>query len=227
MIVTIDGPAGAGKSTVTRRLADKLGFDFLDTGAMYRAVTLMAIERGISLSDPEALGALARSLTLHIQGDRLWVDGQDVTSQIRDPEVSRKIGPVADAVPVRQHLVGLQREWAARGNYVCEGRDQGTVAFPDAQCKIFLTASPEERATRRAAQLQAAGIPADWNELLREQETRDQEDRSRPVGRLQQAPDAIEFNTDGLTLDEVVEQLYQLVCRQLGKSPDTRQPGLS
>jgi len=217
MIVTIDGPAGAGKSTVTRLLAEKLGFDFLDTGAMYRAVTLMAIEREVDFADPTALAELAKSLTLQFQGDRLLVNGRDVSSQIRTPEVSRKIGAVADAVPVREHLVALQREWVASGNYVCEGRDQGTVAFPNAECKIFLTASREERARRRAEQLQAAGIPADRIDLLREQEIRDREDCNRPVGRLQMADDAIEFNSDDLPLSQVVEELYKIVCDQIDK----------
>ena len=148
MVIAIDGPAGAGKSTVTRKLAQRLGFHFLDTGAMYRAVTWAAIDRGVNLDDSESLLSLANSIKIAFDGDNVSVDGRDVSVQIREPEVTRNIFHVADHPGIRDILVRLQREIASTGNYVCEGRDQGTVAFPDAFCKIYLNASPQYRALR-------------------------------------------------------------------------------
>lgn len=218
MIITIDGPAGAGKSTVTRLLAQRLGYRFLDTGAMYRAVTLTAMDREVDLNDPQALGELARNLEIEFKGDQIWVDGINVSHRIRTPEVARNIKFVADAIEVREHLVKLQRAIASTGNFVCEGRDQGTVAFPDAQCKVFLTASVDQRAKRRAQQLKASGIEFDWAQLLVDQAARDLQDTSRPVGRLQRAEDAIELNTDNKTLEKVVSELLTIVAPHLPTS---------
>jgi cytidylate kinase len=215
MIVAIDGPAGAGKSTVTRRLADRLGFEFLDTGAMYRAVACAALKRSIDLKDPEALVALAKSITIRIESDQVFVDGENVSDEIRDPQVTRNVVAVADSEPIREHLVMLQREIARQGNFVCEGRDQGTVAFPDAFCKIFLTASENYRAQRRVKQMQAAGKFADYDQVVREQRIRDEQDLNRKVGRLQRAGDAIEFNTDDKTIEEVVDELAAIIERKL------------
>lgn len=211
MIVTIDGPAGAGKSTVTRLLAKQLEFEFLDTGAMYRAVTWCALERGIDLDDQEALRLLAKEIEIEFDDDRVFVNGNNVTTKIRSQHVTRRVVAVADAPDVREHLVVLQRRIAERGNFVCEGRDQGTVAFPDAFCKIYLTASSHSRALRRAEQMEAAGEFVDFDQIVREQETRDQQDLSRKVGRLLKADDAIEVNTDDQTLVEVVAKLESIV----------------
>ena len=218
MIVTIDGPAGAGKSTVTRLLAEQLGFEFLDTGAMYRAVTWAALARGIELTNAAALADLAQSMEVKFDGEQVFVDGRDVTSEIRHPNVTRHVVSIADAVAVRMHLVELQRQLANTGNFVCEGRDQGTVAFPDAFCKIYLTASSRYRAQRRVEQLESVGAFVDYDQIIREQNLRDQQDRDRPVGRLQKASDAIEFNTDDKSIEEVVSELLAIVRAKLKRN---------
>ena len=218
MIVAIDGPAGAGKSTVTRQLAERLGFEFLDTGAMYRTVTFAALQRGINMADEQALTELAASLSVVIDGERVLLDGKNVSEAIRDPEVTRNVVSIADAAPTRNLLVKLQREIASRGDYVCEGRDQGTVAFPDAFCKIYLTASEKHRAQRRVEQMEMAGKPIALDQVIREQRIRDQQDQSREVGRLQKAADAIEVNTDDKTVEEVVNELAEIVHRQIAAS---------
>ncbi|MBX3419601.1 MAG: (d)CMP kinase [Pirellulaceae bacterium] len=211
MIVTIDGPAGAGKSTVSRLLAAELGFRFLDTGSMYRAITWAALDRQVPLDDHAGLAALAGAVTIVVTDQGLTVDGADVTRAIRDPTVTRNIGPVADNPEVRRVMVELQRRIASDGDYVCEGRDQGTVAFPNAECKIYLTASPEHRAQRRVGDLAERGLSGDYETILEEQMARDFRDQNRAVGRLQQAPDAIVVDTDNLSVDEVVQKLKQIV----------------
>lgn len=211
MIVTIDGPAGAGKSTVARALAQRLGFRFLDTGAMYRAVAWAAAERQLDWSQPERLLALAEQLDLRLDGDRVLVDGRDVTAAIRTSAVTAVTRYAADNPGVRAHLVRLQRQAAAGQNVVTEGRDQGTVAFPNAECKFFLTASPEERARRRLADLAARGEALALDEVLAQQNQRDEGDASRSVGPLVKAADAIEVCTDGLSRDDVLTRLESLV----------------
>ena len=214
MIVTIDGPAGAGKSTVARALARRLGFRFLDTGAMYRAVALAGLRRGLDWDVPADLARLARKLSIQVAGEKIFLDGEDVTEALRTSEVTAVTRYAADNPEVRAHLVQLQRALAGEDNVVTEGRDQGTVAFPRAQCKIFLTASPEERARRRWRDLQRQGEPATLAQVLAAQERRDREDASRAVGPLLPAPDAVEVQTDGLTLDQVVDELGSLVQKQ-------------
>ena len=211
MIVTIDGPAGAGKSTVARNLAQRLGFRFLDTGAMYRAVALTAVTSDIGWDQPDRLARLAEQSSIQWQGTHVLLNGDDVTEAIRSPEVTEVIHFVADNPVVRRRLVELQRQEALGGNIVTEGRDQGTVAFPDAECKIYLTATAQERARRRVAELAARGIAAVFEDVLAQQTQRDQRDKSREVGRLMRAPDAIEVVTDGMSSDEVVALLEQLV----------------
>ena len=157
MIIAIDGPAGAGKSTVTRLLAKRLGFQYLDTGSMYRAVTFSAMNNGVELADQAALAHVAKSISVTFDGDQVFVDGEDVSLAIRKPEVTRNVVSIADAPEVRAHLVDLQRKVASQGNFVCEGRDQGSVAFPNAFCKIYLTASESYRARRRVEQMVSAG----------------------------------------------------------------------
>jgi cytidylate kinase len=211
MIVAIDGPAGAGKSSIASLLAERLGFAFLDTGAMYRAVALAALRKGLAKRDESAIAALADDLTIEFDGKRTLLDGEDVSAAIRTVEVSAAVHLAADNVAVRQRLVELQRQIAAGRDLVTEGRDQGTVAFPDAECKIFLTASREERARRRFEELSNRGELVTFDEVLAQQDERDRRDESRLVGRLLQAHDAIELRTDGLTLEQVVERLEQIV----------------
>jgi cytidylate kinase len=211
MIVAIDGPAGAGKSSIASRLAERLGFAFLDTGAMYRAVALAAFRGGLGQGNEVAIARLAEILTIEFDGKRTLLDGEDVSTAIRSVEVSAAVHLAADNVAVRQRLVDLQRQIAAGRDIVTEGRDQGTVAFPDAECKIFLTASREERARRRFEELSNRGELVTFDEVLAQQDERDRRDESRPVGRLLKADDAIEVPTDALTLEQVVERLEQIV----------------
>ncbi len=215
MIVAIDGPAGAGKSTISRRLAQRLGFAFLDTGAMYRAVALAALRRSLNVDDVEAIARLARELTIDFDGVHTLLNGEDVSAAIRTTEVSAAVHLAADNVAVRGRLVELQRSIAAGRDMVTEGRDQGTVAFPNAECKIFLTASREERARRRHDELTARGERVTYEEILAQQDDRDQRDARRPVGALIKAPDAVEVCTDGLSLEQVVDRLEQIVRERL------------
>lgn len=211
MIIAIDGPAGAGKSSIASRLAERLSFAFLDTGAMYRAVALAALRSSLGAQDEEAIAALADNLTIEFDGKRTLLDGEDVSTAIRTVEVSAAVHLAADNIAVRRRLVELQRDIASGRDIVTEGRDQGTVAFPNAACKIFLTASREERARRRFEELSNRGELVTFEEVLVQQDERDRRDESRPVGRLIKADDAIEFSTDGLTLEQVVDRLEQIV----------------
>jgi len=216
MIVTIDGPAGAGKSTVARALAARLGFEYLDTGAMYRAVALAGLRRGVDWNEPGQLAALALTLSIEPAGDRMVLDGEDVSLAIRTQEVTEVTRYAADNVAIREHLVAQQRRWAASRNVVTEGRDQGTLVFPDAACKIYLTASARQRAERRLRDLESQGERATLASVLAAQDARDRRDAARDVGRLAKAPDAIEVSTDGLSIDEVVDRLAELVQARRG-----------
>ena len=211
MIIAIDGPAGAGKSSAAKTLAQRLGFRFLDTGATYRAVALAGLRRKIDWNDESGLARLARQAEIALPGDRVLLDGQDVTHEIRTLVVTSHTHYPANNAAVREHLVELQRRVAAGQNVVTEGRDQGTVVFPAAECKIFLTASPKERARRRLLDLEEHGETVTFEEVLADQNERDRRDASRDVGPLKPAPDAVEFNTDGLSPAEVVERLEVLV----------------
>jgi CMP/dCMP kinase len=199
MVVAIDGPAGAGKSSVARALADALGFTYLDSGAMYRAVGLMTLRHGGAASEQ------AKRLRLEL-GERVVANGEDVTEAIRAPEVSEAASRVATNPRVRAALVDKQRELLSSGDWVAEGRDIGTVVVPDAPVKVYLTASPEERARRRALEL-----GADPDTVLRDQALRDAQDASREHSPLEVAPGAVELDTTGLTLDEVVERIVHMV----------------
>ena len=214
MIVTIDGPAGAGKSTVARGLAAQLGYVFLDTGAMYRAVTHAALRAKIVMEDAAARLALARGTTIELKGAAVSVNGEDVSEPIRTAEVTANIHYMADDPAVRELLVVRQREWAVGRNVVTEGRDQGTVAFPDAECKIFLTASPQERACRRQAERTAMGEAVSVDDIRAAQAMRDQRDKNRLVGALKKADDAIEVVTDGMTIEDVIASLEALVQKK-------------
>lgn len=211
MIVTIDGPAGAGKSSIAFQVADRLGFEFLDTGAMYRAVTLGAIQTEIPLDDAEALTEFAASVELQWKDQRVSLNGKDVSQEIRTPTVTQAIRHLADIPSVREQLSRQQRKIADGRNIVTEGRDQGTDVFPNAECKIFLTASPEERARRRQLQLAEQGRVLTIDEILAAQNQRDLEDRMRDVGRLRAAADAVVVESDGMSSDEVLERVLSIV----------------
>lgn len=200
MVVAIDGPAGAGKSTVARAAADALGFTYLDSGAMYRAVGLMTLRHGGAASEQ------AERLELEL-GERVIANGEDVTEAIRDPDVSEAASRVATNSRVRAILARKQRELLARGNWVAEGRDIGTVVAPDAAVKVFLTASPEERAQRRAAEL-----GTDPGTVLKDQALRDAQDSTREHSPLQMAAGAVELDTTGLSVEQVVERIAALVA---------------
>ncbi len=217
MIITIDGPAGAGKSTVARRLARRLGFQFLDTGAMYRAVTWAALQCDANFHNHSEIAEFAEKLKIRFRDDRVWVDEQDVTAAIRGKHVTLQVSEIADNPLVREQMVIQQRQIASAGDYVCEGRDQGTIAFPMADCKFFLTASPAERARRRLQQLQSSGAEANLELILNEQQSRDQRDIDRPVGQLRQAEDAIEIISDGKSLNQVIDEIEMLVRKKLNQ----------
>ena len=217
MIVTIDGPAGAGKSTVARALARRLGFGHLDTGAMYRAVALAGLQSKVDWNRPEQLAELVTTLDLRVSGERMYLQGEDVTDAVRSQEVTLVTRHAANHPQVRAHLVHLQRAVTAGQDLVTEGRDQGTVVFPQAECKIFLTASAEERARRRRHDLQQRGEPATLEQILADQARRDHEDATREVGPLLRAEDAVEVLTDGLTQDQVVDLLEELVRSRISR----------
>jgi cytidylate kinase len=205
MVIAIDGPAGAGKSTVARGVATEIGFPYLDSGAMYRCVALAAQQGSADLDDGDALGALAEGLAIDFEDRRVLLDGDDVTEEIRAPQVSAAASRVSVHPRVREAMVARQRQLIAAGNYVAEGRDIGTVVSPGAPLKVFLTASAEERARRRAAE-----TGEDFQAVLDAQRQRDARDTERAHGALRPAEDAVELDTTGLTQDEVVARVVAL-----------------
>ena len=219
MIVAIDGPSGAGKSTIAKIVAKTVGFSCLDTGAMFRSIAVLALEKGISLDDDAALGALATENEIAFTFDdneertqHVFIAGKEVTSTIRTAEVDKAVSPVSAAPSVRAALLEQQRRIGNAGNYVVEGRDIGTTVFPQAEVKIFLTASAEERARRRVSQNEARGIGSvDYEEVLADIIRRDQADSARAVSPLRQAEDAYLLDSSDLTIDQVVEAICSRV----------------
>ena len=211
MIITLDGPAGAGKSSAARALATRLGWCYMDTGAMYRAVALIALDRLVPLDDATRIAMLAESLAIAFRDGRVFVGDRDVSTEIRTARVTAATRPVADAPPVREVMKQMQRRIAAGIDVVTEGRDQGSEVFPDAEVKVFLTASPVERALRRHREETARGVPLSLDDVLDAQNRRDEGDRTRPVGAMQPAADAVLVETDGLTPEEVVDRLVRLI----------------
>jgi CMP/dCMP kinase len=205
MVIAIDGPAGAGKSSVARAVAAALGFTYLDSGAMYRCVALAGLESGANLDDAEAMGELAGALRVELDDERVTLDGRDVSDAIRDPRATEASSRVSVHPSVRAAMVARQRDLIEAGRYVAEGRDIGTVVSPDAPLKVFLTASAEERARRRAAQ-----TGEDEAAVLAAQRERDERDATREHSALRAADDAVEIDTTGLSLGKVVERIVAL-----------------
>lgn len=216
--IAVDGSAASGKSTIGRRLAAALGYPFLDTGIMYRAITAAALQRGIDPADAEALGRLARSVTVDVHpghpadGDpsRIFIDGRDITDELRNPEVEEAVSIVSQAPGVREAMVARQREIAGEQPIVMAGRDIGTVVLPGAGLKLYLDASVEERARRRHQEFERLGRDASHEAVLEDLRRRDQIDSERELSPLRPADDATIINTDGLTLDEVLQKALSL-----------------
>jgi CMP/dCMP kinase len=211
MVIAIDGPAGAGKSTVARGVAEALGYTYLDSGAMYRCMALMALRTGAEFDDEDALGDLARALTpeIELRDERVLIEGVDVTAEIREPEVAAAASQVSVHPQVREAMVERQRDLIETGRYVAEGRDIGTVVSPDSPLKVFLTADADERARRRAAE---SGEPVET--VQREIRARDERDTERAHGALRPASDAVGIDTTELTIPQVVERVVKLAAER-------------
>jgi len=219
-VVTIDGPAGSGKSTVAHRLAETLGWRMLDTGAMYRAVTLAALREGVDLNDDDAVSAIAATVTVTLPAGRVFLDDEDVSLAIRTAEVARATSAVADRPGVRKRLVELQREFARENDVVTEGRDQGTIVFPDALRKFFLTASLEERARRRLAEFSSRGEHFSMESVQNDVKARDERDESRAIAPMKPALDAMIIDTTGMSLDDVLARIIGEVRGALNRRPE-------
>lgn len=224
MIIAIDGPSGAGKSTVSKEVASQLGFSCLDTGAMFRTIAWKALECGIDLSDAQAVGKIAREYQIDFQcmeGEVLpsvvTIGGTDVSREIRTSRIDRSVSAVSAHVPVRSAMLEQQRRIGNAGNYVVEGRDIGTVVFPDAELKIFLTASAHERAIRRLAQNRERGVGSlDFDEVLADIERRDELDSSRDTAPLRAADDAVQLDSTSQTIAQIVDSICDLAKKRMG-----------
>ena len=218
MIIAIDGPSGAGKSSVARAVAERLNFSCLDTGAMYRAVAWKCLQLGVSLDDEKAMGDVARKYDVNFEHEdnnpipsKVFIAGEDVTLDIRTAEIDKAVTPVSAAPSVREALVVQQRRIGETGNFVVEGRDIGTVVFEDAQLKVFLTATYEERAHRRVLQNEERGCGSvDFDEVLTDLKRRDSADSSREASPLRPADDAVHIDSTDMTIDDVIEQICEL-----------------
>ncbi|GAB4308009.1 MAG: (d)CMP kinase [Myxococcota bacterium] len=223
IIVTIDGPAGSGKSSVARETATKLGYRYLDSGALYRCVALYTLDTGANLDDSAICAKISSKIEIEFvpdaEGQRTLLNGEDVSFRIRSPEVSSAASRISAYKSVRDALFAKQRLMGSGGGLVAEGRDMGTVVFPEAEAKFFLTASVEERAKRRYDELKAKGIDVEFEAILKEQEERDKRDSERDVAPLRPAPDAQVIDTTALTLEQVIDKVYDESLKKIsGKS---------
>ncbi len=221
MIIAIDGPSGAGKSTVGKGLAKRLGYVYIDTGAMYRAIALKMEQRGVALEEEEALDAFLASIHLSFAADgdenRLFCNGEEVTHAIRTPEISRLASHISKSRVVREAMVRLQREMGREGGVVLEGRDIGTVVFPEADLKFYLDADPEERGRRRYRELLEKGMAVEFEKTLQEVMERDRNDMNRSLSPLRKAEDAIHIDSTHRSVEEVVNEMYQIVEKKRKK----------
>lgn len=217
MKIAIDGPAGAGKSTVAKMVASQLGYLYIDTGAMYRAIAWLSRERGVDINDGVGLALLAKSSKIELvagEKAKVLLDGKDISEAIRMPEISQRVGLVSAHKDVRAELVRQQQDMARSGNAVLDGRDIGTVVLPDAEVKVFLTASPEERARRRLKDITAMGLNESYEQILAAIIERDTKDTTREESPLRQAEDAILIDTDTLAIDQVVQAILDLCANR-------------
>lgn len=215
-IVTVDGPAGSGKSTIAKIIAKKYGFTYLDTGAMYRMIALYALENSISLDDTEDVEDMLKNTKLDIIGNQFFLNGKDVSEEIRTPRVSAIVSPVSAIKEVRVKLVDLQREISKGKSVILDGRDIGTVVFPNGDVKIFLVASPEERAKRRLKEYEEKGVEADYESVLASIKERDYLDSTRKESPLKKAEDAHEIDSSTMSIDEVVEAISKYIDEKIG-----------
>ncbi len=221
IVIAVDGPSGAGKSTISRALSKRLGYLEIDTGAMYRAMSWLARESNLDLDNPEAVEQFAKKAKVELQLDngvtRVIADGQDVTQKIRTPEISMLTSKISALSPVRQAMMTLQRQMGAKGGVVLDGRDIGTVVFPDAELKFFLSASAEERGRRRFLELQSKGLNTSLEATIENVVKRDRQDSERELAPLRQAEDAIAIDSTGLSIDEVIAQMEKFYYQKTTK----------
>ncbi|MDI3540854.1 MAG: CMP/dCMP kinase [Thermosediminibacterales bacterium] len=209
MNIAIDGPAGAGKSTIAKILAEKLGMNYIDTGAMYRAITLKAIENNIDFNDVSSLINLVNNTDIKISNSRIYLDSKDVTDKIRTPLVNQKVSKIAAISEIREKMICLQRELAENGNVIMDGRDIGTVVLPNASLKFFITATVEERAKRRFLELKAKGYDVNYDNIKKEILSRDEQDMKRKISPLKLAEDAIVIDTSNKEIEEIIQEILQ------------------
>lgn len=219
LIIAIDGPAASGKSTTAQLLAEKLGYVYIDTGAMYRACALKAKKMGIDINDEESIRELLDDIDIRIENhnskNRIYLDGEDVSEDIRADDISALASAISAIPAVRYKMVELQRKMGEKGGVILDGRDIGTFVFPTAEVKFFLTASPEVRAKRRWLELQQKGINKDFSEVLADLVKRDNNDSQRALAPLKKADDAIEVDTSNMTIEEQTDYLYQIICSRM------------